>query len=125
MMDLHAQAAPQSGYVGVQRVPLRRLDTLTLPVLGGARGIFLKIDTQGYEMPVLEGAEQLLGRVRGVQLELSLAPLYDDQVLYRPLIDWLETRGFGLWGVIPGFVDPRSGRMLQMDGVFFRDVPAG
>jgi hypothetical protein len=83
----------------------------------------LKIDTQGYEMAVLRGAEKMLPRLAGVQLELSLAPLYEGQTLYLELIDWLRARGFDLWSVIPGFVDPSSGRMLQFDGVFFRAQP--
>jgi len=36
----------------------------------------LKIDTQGYESQVLMGAPKMLNRVVGVQLELSLIPLY-------------------------------------------------
>ena len=73
-------------------------------------------------MAVLEGAERLLPRLRGVQLELSLISLYDGQALYIDLIHWLRERGFELWNVIPAFVDRESGRLLQLDGVFFRDA---
>jgi hypothetical protein len=78
------------------------------------------MDTQGYEMSVLEGAQELLPRVCGVQLELSVAQLYDGQVLYLEMLQWLQARGFNLWNVMPVFVDPSSGRMLQFDGVLFR-----
>ena len=71
-------------------------------------------------MPVLEGAQALLSRASGIQLELSLTPLYDGQVLFVEMIQWLRARGFELWNVIPGFVDPTTARMLQFDGVFFR-----
>ncbi len=121
MEDLHALAAPQSRYVEVQRVPLRRLDGVDHDVLRNGETIFLKIDTQGYEMPVLKGAGNILDRACGLQLELSLAFLYDGQILYREMIDWLSVKGFELCNVMPGFVDQRSGRMLQMDGIFFRN----
>lgn len=121
MEALHADAAPESKYVSVQRVRICRLDAFSHPILASAKLIFLKVDTQGYEMPVLQGAEQLLSRVSGLQLEMSLAPLYEKQALYRQIIDWLSERGFSLWNVIPGFTDPVSGRMLQMDGIFFKD----
>ena len=84
------------------------------------RSILLKIDTQGFEMPVLQGARNLLQTICGLQLELSLTQLYDGQVLYLDMIHWLRDRGFELWNVMPGFVEPASGRLLQMDGVFFR-----
>jgi FkbM family methyltransferase len=121
MNRTHEAAEPTSRYVGVQRVAVRRLDEVDLPDVTPQARCLLKIDTQGYEMAVLEGAERLLQRLAGVQLELSLTPLYDGQALYLDLIRWLQERGFELWNVIPGFVDPVSARMLQFDGVFFRD----
>lgn len=121
MHDSHTEAAPQSRYIGSERVRISRLDSIDHPQIREGRSILLKIDTQGYEMPVLHGATNLLSRVVGVQLELSLVPLYQGQALYREIIDWLANRGFSLWSVIPGFTDLSTGRMMQMDGVFFRD----
>jgi hypothetical protein len=91
----------------------------------GGRNLFLKIDVQGFEPQVLEGAARLLDRTQGVQLELSLAPLYEGQTLFLPLVDWLAKKGFELWALIPGFIDNKTGRMLQVDGIFFRpDAPS-
>lgn len=120
MQSLHESAAPQSRYVGTEMVPLRRLDGVAHPFIEQGKKLLLKIDTQGYEMPALEGARLHLPRIHGIQLELSLVSLYAGQVLYREMIDWLAGQGFELWSVMPGFVDQSSGRMLQMDGVFFR-----
>ena len=89
MHDAHAQAAPLSRYVGTQQVPLSRLDSVSHPALTPDRATLLKIDTQGYEMPVLLGATTLLPRIRSIQLELSVIPLYEGQALYREMIDWL------------------------------------
>jgi FkbM family methyltransferase len=98
------------------------LDEFSHPALAGATRCLLKIDTQGYEMAVLQGAEGLLPRLCGVQLGLSLQPLYDGQALFLDLIHWLQERGFELWNVVPAFVDQGSGRLLQLDGVFFRSA---
>ena len=122
MLGRHEQSAPQSRYVGKQTVALRRLDGVEHPVIAQARAIHLKIDTQGFEMPVLQGAAGLMPRVRGLQLEMSLVPLYDGQVLFRELFDWVSGQGFHLHGVTPGFGDQTTGRMMQMDGIFFRDA---
>lgn len=120
MLDSHLQAAPHSATVGTEKVPLLRLDDVAIPVLQEAQRAFLKVDTQGYEMPVLQGAGKTLERCVGVQLEMSLIELYQGQVLYRQMIDWLDQQGFDLWSVIPGFSDPSTGKLLQMDGVFFK-----
>jgi len=121
MMDSHKQAAPFSQYVDVEKVPLRKLDTLTEEYRDKYSNIFLKIDTQGYEHFVLEGAEKTLKRVAGIQLELSLIPLYEGQILYDDLVDKMKILGFSMWDISTELTDPKSGRLLQVDAVFFRD----
>lgn len=121
MLDSHANAAPDSVYVSTERVRLSRLDTAARSYLQSETVPFLKIDTQGYEDKVLDGASGLLGRVSGLQLELSFVPLYEGQQLFDPLVDRLRALGFSIWGVWPGFCDPHSGRMLQVDVTFFRN----
>ena len=120
MLDSHLEAAPESALTGIERVPMARLDSLAPTYLTPASKPFLKIDTQGYEDRVLQGAGRLLERLAGVQLELSLVPLYEGQPLFWELLVRLQDNGFDLWAIWPGFHNPRTGRMLQMDAVLFR-----
>jgi FkbM family methyltransferase len=120
MTDGHRGAAPESAYVGSEAVDVRRLDGIDHPFLIEASSPFLKIDTQGYESQVLKGAAGMLPMLRGVQLELSLRHLYEGQSLWRDVISSLENSGLELWAIVPGFFDPKTGRMLQCDGIFFR-----
>lgn len=120
MLDSHAIAAPESVYVGSEKVPLRRLDTFAQGYLRRDAVLFIKIDTQGYEDRVIQGAPNILARAIGLQLELSLVPLYEGQKLYDEMIAQLKALNFVLWGVTPTFVDPKNGRLLQIDATFFR-----
>jgi FkbM family methyltransferase len=120
MLDAHASAAPGSAYVGCEKVPLRRLDTIAPDYLHPDATLFIKIDTQGYEDRVLQGAHNLLARAVGLQLELSLVPLYDGQRLYDEMIVQLKALGFDLWAMTPAFIEPTNGRLLQVDATFFR-----
>jgi hypothetical protein len=120
MLERHERSAPESAYVGSEQVTVHRLDDVRHPFLEQARTPFLKIDTQGYEAQVLQGAAASLPRICGIQIELSLVPLYAGQTLYREMIDHLVSSGFDLWGIKPGFMDMKSGRLLQFDGLFFR-----
>ncbi len=58
----------------------------------------LKIDTQGYELEVLQGANRLLaaGCVGTVLIEINFAPLYDRQVWPHEIIRFLHERGLHL-----------------------------
>lgn len=120
MLSSHSRAAPDSTYIGHELAPLTTLDIVVPDYLAGARAPFLKIDAQGYEWFVLDGAVETLPTMRGVMIELSLVPLYEGQRLWQECIDRLEAEGFLLWALQPVFVDPASGRSLQLDGLFFR-----
>jgi FkbM family methyltransferase len=121
----HVAISPEAGYVGVEKVPMHTLDAVAPRYLADSRAPFLKIDVQGYEEPVLRGASETLRRVRGLQVELSLCPVYEGQTLFLPLLEWIMGQGFAPYRFTPSFTDPRTGRWLQADGLFFRDVRAG
>ena len=120
MMEAHLTAAPYSKYIGKEIVPISTLDNISHNFIERYKKPFLKIDTQGYESKVLDGAKDLLPLLSGVFLELSLVNLYDGQLLWLDLIKRLENQGFTLWSLHQGFVDPNDFRTLQVDGLFLR-----
>jgi FkbM family methyltransferase len=124
MGALHLAAAPQSEYIGKSSVRLARLDELCVPLLPATGNLFLKIDTQGYEMEVLKGGGVLLNRVSAMQLELSLVELYEGAPTLTQMVPFLEQLGFDLFAITPGFKDPNSGRLLQIEGFLVRRAVA-
>jgi FkbM family methyltransferase len=121
MLDAHLKSAPESRYIRTEKVPVRRLDSVDHPILKQARSLHLKVDTQGYEMPVLLGAKDLMPQVRGLQLEMSIVPLYSGQMLFREMYDWVVKQDFQLMNIVPGFSDLKTGQLLQMDAIFFKE----
>ena len=107
-------------------VPVRRLDAVFDDHVRAGERAFLKVDTQGHEPAVLEGAAGALGRVEGVQLELGTVPLYEGEALAPEMISAMHDLGFRLAQVEPVVYDPADGgaSLLQFDGVFVRP-PAG
>lgn len=88
---------------------------------GREERIFLKSDTQGFEAHVLEGIADCWTRIAGVQLELSIQPIYVGQPDHLPLLEELAGRGLRPHLVIPGYWSRHYGRMLEYDVVCFRD----
>jgi len=119
MAEAHRQAAPHVDYVGQEEITVARLDDVAPEHLEAGSRPFLKIDTQGFERQVLEGAPETLERCVGLQLELSFVPLYDGGMLVDEAIGFAYDHGFRMAAFAQGFTDPR-GAMLQADGVFFR-----
>lgn len=82
--------------------------------------VLLKIDTQGTEGRVLEGARGVLSRIAAVQMELSIVPIYAGEPSYRDMIQHLAELGFVPALFIPGYFNRRTARLIGMDGVFVR-----
>lgn len=97
----------------------RRLETL-MPELVAAHGFsrpFLKMDTQGHDLSVCEGAGDALSAMLGVQTELGVRPIYEGGTGYRAMIDWLEARDF----LPSAFFANNKGHfplLVEMDGIF-------
>jgi FkbM family methyltransferase len=83
---------PRAAVVEKQNVQVAALDDL----LKGeaAKNIFLKIDTQGYEREVLEGASTLRGKLAGIQLEIPVDNLYDDVWSFPECITYMDSLGY-------------------------------
>lgn len=120
--NAHLTAAPDSVASREEHVSVRRLDDVLPSHIDMTLPTYLKIDTQGYEWEVLLGAEQVLAGVSALEIELSLVPLYDGQVLMDVIVSKLGRLGFSLWGIWPEFANGDSGQVLQVNGVFVRDL---
>lgn len=118
MAPLHLAADPASRNLGTAETSVRTLDDVVgeSSAYGGGR-YALKIDTQGHEWEVLDGAAETMRRCAWIEIELSLAELYTGQRLLPDLLDRLSS-GFRLVQLEPVFSDPATGQLLQVNGMF-------
>jgi len=120
MLSSHINSAPNSKYVGQEEVQVKTLDAIFPTLSCEADKIYLKIDTQGFEKNVLKGAEGALQSIDTIQLEMSLIPLYENELLFDEMYQHLYQKGYRLVAVEPGFTDEKTGQLLQLDGIFHR-----
>ncbi len=120
MLPRHYETCPDTEYVAEEAIDVRPLDDFIEPYCRLGDVPFLKMDVQGYEKYVLDGATRMLDRVAGLQMELSLVPLYEGETLFTDMVQYLETRGFTLMALEPGLRDPASQQLLQVDALFFK-----
>lgn len=117
----HLENAPESLYIGQEIVQQTTLDDIILKnELYKNSNIYLKIDTQGYEMQVLTGAEQSFKHIKAIEVELSLVSLYQGQSLLPELLALLYSKGYILYSINDAFVSKKNGQVLQIDGIFVR-----
>ena len=122
MLKSHQDVFPAANYIGTEKVPIHRLDSVAPEILRPTDMIFLKIDVQGFEKQVLAGGKSTVNdRCVGMQLELSFLPLYEGGMLIREALDLAYSLGFTLTGMLPVF--HRSPKRSNVAGRwhFFRD----
>jgi FkbM family methyltransferase len=102
-----------------EEVAVVRLDNLFASFR--CRTVFLKIDTQRYERPILGGAREVLSQVVGVQLEPPLVHLYKKTLSLSDALVYMGDAGFVLAQLTPVNClreDPVSA--IEINGVFRR-----
>ena len=98
-------------------VPMNTVDNLVRR--NGLRGPFLlKLDTHGFEVPILEGARGTLSNASMLIIEVYNYTLCAGCLRFYELCPFLETRGFRCADVFDLLVRPRDNALWQMDMMF-------
>lgn len=116
----------------VQQVAADTLDNLLQ-----SRGItdvdFIKADTQGSELFVLEGAVQALASsVAGVEVEVEFTPIYKEQPLFADVDAYMRRLGYFLFDLRPCYWKRAAGRdvggaygqIIWADALYLKSVTA-
>ncbi len=119
-LERQTRAYPSAKTSSSTKVQMCRLLDLYGVQFQKGRHPFLKIDTQGYEGQVLDGMGDLLDSMVGIQIELSLIPLFAGGRSYSSLLRELEDRNFLPVLFESVFIDPQTQQTLQVDAVLFR-----
>jgi FkbM family methyltransferase len=120
MSSCHINAEPDSLYVRQENVSVSTLDLISPVYLRDNDRLFIKIDAQGYEGKIIDGAASTLASTYGLLCELSLLPMYEGQALWQDIIKKMSDIGLTLWALKSGFTDNANGRTLQVDAIFLR-----
>lgn len=120
MKALHLEASPHTAFIKDEQIPIDTLDNLLGdPVINGSR-FLMKIDVQGYERQVLDGAPSTIEKTHLLEIELSPVVLYEGQPLHSDLLHVIEEKGFELIGLKEMYVHPATGKLLSFDALFSR-----
>lgn len=114
-LDGSGVAAP--GATATREVPVETVDAAV-----AARGLvgpyLLKLDTHGYEVPVLIGASHVLTHTELLIIEAYNFTLGPGSLRFHELCAWLEARGFRCCDLADPMRRPHDGTLWQMDLAF-------
>jgi hypothetical protein len=80
---------------------------------------FLKMDTQGNDVAVAEGGEDVLQCFAGIQTELAVKRLYEDAPDFMSALAYFRSRGFDISALVPNN-EGHFPQLIEIDGILIR-----
>ncbi len=118
MTPLHKETFPFSAQNKLVPIQMGLLDDYLQEITLTSKTL-LKIDVQGYEYKVLQGAIKILDSIDYILIEVSFQTLYEQQASFHDIYCYLISKGFEYSGSL-GSITLRSGIALQEDILFIR-----
>lgn len=105
-----------------EMVKMVRLDSVLIDLLHDIPEprVFLKIDTQGFDLEVLKGACGCLDVIYGLQSEIACKAIYRDMPTHIESLAYIDSLGFEITHIFPLAHDKNDLSLLEFDGVFRR-----
>ncbi len=100
-----------------ETVIVRRLDEVLNETVGNldkAR-MYLKMDTQGYDLEVFKGLGSMYERIFALQSEMSVIPIYQGMPHLTDSISFIEKAGFEIAGMYPVSQEKSALRIIEFD----------
>jgi FkbM family methyltransferase len=134
--DQFSSLLPMNSYAGKQfpeqtvvtrteKVQVVRLDSMMDQITAGLSNprVYLKMDTQGYDLQALEGSTGCMPLVLGLQSEIAVKPLYDGTLDYLTSLSKFNEFGFSITSLLPVSRDQNL-RVIEFDCLMVRSEQA-
>jgi FkbM family methyltransferase len=89
---------------------------------------FIKLDVQGYELPILKGAVDSLSSTIGIKIEVEFAEMYKGQPLFEEVNTFITGKGFDLIDLQRHYwkrkgssgTGTQKGQLVYADALYFK-----
>ena len=114
-----AEYSAENTIVDTVTVPVKRLDTIFHDFEGRLTQPFLKLDTQGFDLEVVKGAEDIISNFCGIVSEVAIKRLYAQSPTFEESSAVIARAGFepaGMFSVNPY----KTLSLVEMNAYFVR-----
>jgi FkbM family methyltransferase len=123
MSSLRSEIHRDTSAFGSKEIPVRTLDAL-MHERGWEAPFGLKIDTEGFEREVIQGATEVLRYTQFVIAEVSVIRRFEGSYSFAEIVGLLEERNFALYDILDAQKIVPESSILFMDVMFRGFDPA-
>jgi FkbM family methyltransferase len=120
MTDHIPMHAPELRVVREEQVAVSTVDAVVERYYPRGDRLFLKLDVQGYEKQVLEGARRSIARIVGIRVEVSVVQSYHGEPLMCEMLQYVCSLGYRLTSIEPAWSNPATQEVYEFDATLFR-----
>jgi FkbM family methyltransferase len=104
------------------RVPVRRLDGVLDEVTRhvSSKRLYLKLDTQGFDLRVVSGAGERMGEMLALQTEIAVQHFYEGMVSFGDAFNRYRDLGYAITGMYPIARKHDGLQVIEFDCVMIR-----
>ena len=103
----------------------REIPVVTIDDLCSQRNLpgpyLIKVDVQGAELQVLDGASKVLEHTEVIILEVSLFQFFEKGPQFYDVVSYMKNRGFVVYDIYGSHTRPLDGALAQVDMVFVKE----
>ncbi len=113
----------EGAVIAVEKVRIRTLDNMVSEgeIDFSNSNVYLKLDTQGFDLEVIKGALRSLPKIRALQTEASIRPIYEGMPTFLESLATMTQNSFDLSGMFPVTHDDNL-RLIELDFVFVNSL---
>jgi FkbM family methyltransferase len=117
--DIHKQNFPHAQKTVKTMAQVKRMDDV-LSISSLEKPVLVKIDVQGFEDKVIDGANTIMTYADAAVIETSVVELYAGQPLFHAVYERMYALGFEYAGNQQQTNDFTNGKVLQFDALFYK-----
>ena len=116
----HVKLLNESKYKYSEDCEIILLDDLYDKLYSTYKNIFIKIDAQGFEKKIINGAPKIINMCKGIICEVNNEILYENDIHWKEMIKIFEDQNFKLHSIRDAYTDTKSGKTIQFDVIFVK-----
>ena len=106
--------------IETETIEIKTLDSILKKIDLKNKNIFLKMDTQGFDISVFRGSKKHMSKICGLMSEIPIQQIYKTTQSYHDILKEYEAEKFQISGIFPVSQNKKNNTAIEFDCVMLK-----